>query len=200
VDPEDVSTDALVDRASHGDDLAVDSLLGRYLPQVERFLRGKASPDLLARESGADLAQSVCREALERLADGRLELRGEAAFKQWLYRAAELKLKNRWRYWQAERRAPGREQDALGDEQERALYRSIFSPSRQAIRHEEIERFHRALEQLEEQPRQAIALFHLKGCSHAEIAQELGISESYSRTLLARGLARLAKLARGEAS
>lgn len=195
MDPENVSTDALVDRASRGDVPALDSLLERYLPEVEHFLRGRASPQLLARESGADLAQSVCREALERLADERLELRGAAAFKQWLYRAAELKLKNRWRYWQAEKRAADREQGLLDDEGERALYRSIFSPSREAIRREEIERFHRALEQLEEQPRQAIALFHLKGCSHAEIAKQLGISESYSRTLLARGLARLSKLA-----
>ena len=181
-------------RATDGDAGAVESLLERFLPDLDRFLRRRAGPLVLHRESGADLAQSVCREVLEHLADERFEYQGEAQFKQWLYRAAELKLKNRQRFYHRDRRDPGRETPQAESVAER-LYRSLHTPSQEAARHEEVERLERAFDELDEKARQVIAWFHVDGLSHREIAQRLGIQESYSRTLLARAMARLARLA-----
>ena len=194
---EDLSS--LVDDASRGDDRAVESLLAHYLPDIERFLRGRAPAQVLAKESGADLAQSVCREVLERLVDERFEYRGEAEFRRWLYNAAELKLKNRFRFYGRDRRAANREVGPLstsgGPAAGEALYRTLFTPSQHAIRREELERFEEAFAGLSDDEREVIRLFHMEGLSHREIADRRGIQEGHSRTLLSRALARLAKLA-----
>lgn len=193
---------ALVDDASRGDVGAVESLLTQYLPDIERFLRGRAPAQVLAKESGADLAQSVCREVLERLADERFEYRGEPEFRAWLYNAAELKLKNRYRFYHRDRRAPDREvrraPTSSREGEAESLFRTLFTPSQEAIRKEELARFEAALSALTDDEREVIRWFHMEGLSHADIARRRGIQEGHSRTLLSRALARLARLATEE--
>ena len=98
-----------VENASRGDVTAIEALLEHHLPGLRNFVRRRAPGVVAARESSSDLVQSVCREVLEHLADERLEYRGEAEFKKWLYQAALNKLQNRRRYHLAEKRDPGRE-------------------------------------------------------------------------------------------
>lgn len=188
----------LVERASRGDVGALDSLLDRYLPGLDRFLRKRARGPILDKESGADLVQSVCREVLQHLEDGRFEYQGEPEFKQWLYRAAELKIKDRLRFYHRDRRDPQREvpidAQASGSDAE-ALFRLLRTPSQQAIRGEELARFEQAFAALDERGRELITLVHLDGLSHREAAARLEIDEAYSRTVLARAMARLARLA-----
>jgi hypothetical protein len=50
----------------------------------------------------------VCREVLSDLAAQRLEFRGEGEFRKWLFQAADLKLKEKRRYWGAKKRAAAR--------------------------------------------------------------------------------------------
>ena len=190
---QDQGSEADVERASRGDDAAADRVLARWAPDIERYLRRRAGPRVLARESAADLAQSVCREALERLGRGDLEYRGEAALKQWLYGAADLKVKNRVRFYGADKRAGGEvelESHCAPD--------AGPSPSVAVAREEERATFERALAQLEERQAEAVRLFHLEGCDHAEVARRLDVTPSHSRTLVARGLARLARVLREE--
>lgn len=186
----------LATRASGGDAAAVEDLLVRYLPDVEAYVARHAGALLSARESGADLAQSVCREALERLRSGRFRFEGEGPFRQWLYRAAVLKLMGRARYWRAEQRDPGRE--LAGGSQdgavEHALALDSVTPSRAAEAAEELARLERAFAALEDGEREMLQCFYVEGLAHAEIAAQRGTSEAYSRTLLSRALARLAKL------
>ncbi len=189
------TSSALVEKASQGDLGAIETLLGRFLPDLRRFLQRRAGPVILEHESGSDLVQSVCREVLERLADERLEYQGEAQFKQWLYRAAELKLKNRHRFYHRDRRDPGREEGPVHDSLGEKLHQSLSSPSDRAARQEEIERLEHAFDALEPSARRIITLFHIDGLAHREIAERLGVTESHSRTLLARAMARLARLA-----
>jgi RNA polymerase sigma-70 factor (ECF subfamily) len=59
---------------------------------------------------------------------------------------------------------------------------------------EEAERFRRAFEELDGPEREVVALFHVEGLTHAEVAKRLGISETNSRERMARALARLARL------
>ena len=59
---------------------------------------------------------------------------------------------------------------------------------------EELDRFRAALDSLPDAHREAIVLHHIEGLSHAEIAERMQISVSYSRALLSRALARLARL------
>ena len=151
----------LVNRASSGDVNAVAELLERLLPDVESFLRARAGAMLRAKESGQDLVQSVCREVLEDVQRGRFAYRGDAEFKQWLFGAAELKLKQRARFWRQEMRDVAREAPPAlspaeqgsasgGSEREFAesLYRSVFSPSGAALRQEELDQLAAAFSKL----------------------------------------------------
>ena len=93
-----------------------------------------------AKESAADLAQSVCREVLERIGDGRFEYQGEAAFKQWLFQAAEHKMQNKHRFYRADRRDGAKEVRPAGDDDSAGtqdLPGRVTSPSMRAIRAED---------------------------------------------------------------
>jgi RNA polymerase sigma-70 factor (ECF subfamily) len=179
-----------IERASNGDGAAVEGLLVRYLPDLVEYIDRRAAHWLQQRESAADLAQSVCREVLVRLRGGRFEYRGEPQFRQWLYRAAVIKLIERTRRGAAERRDPAREVRASAAP-EPATGRG--SPSETAMLHEELERFHTAFASLSERAQEIVSLKLVDGLSHAQIAARLGVSEPNSRTLLARALAQLAQ-------
>jgi RNA polymerase sigma-70 factor (ECF subfamily) len=191
----------LVDDASRGDAPAVEALLDRYLPDLRRYVDRRAGRAVLEKESGSDLVQSVCRELFDNLRTERFEYRGEKEFKQWLYRAAMLKLEGRWRHWRAEKREIGRERAldaaaATGAGGATTLPEPAISgtPSSDAMRREDVERLQTALAQLPENYREIIELAEVEGLSHREIAERLSISETNSRVLLSRALARLATL------
>lgn len=193
MDGRESATEGLLRRLQSGDRAAVDALLEQHIPAVEAFVRRHAGKLVREHESAADVAQSVCREVLERFADGRVRLQGEAAFKSWLYRAAVLKMMSRRRHWQAERRDAGR-RVAPADSAWAAADDPSPSPSREAALHEQMERVAAALADLSEAHRDVILLHHVEGLSHREIGERLGIAESHSRVLLSRGLARLSGL------
>ncbi len=191
------SDDDLIARATTGDAGAIEGLLERYLPDLRGYLALNAAEVVLRNESVADLAQSVCREVLAHLHDGRLRFQGRAEFKQWLYRAAVLKLSNRGRFWHAAGRdqaAPDAGHSGTSSVGESPVLVEGGTPSQDAALREEVERFRKAFVQLGEDQREAIALFHVEGLSHAEIAARKGITESHSRVILARALAQLARL------
>lgn len=177
-----------VTRASRGDGEAIESLLVHYWPDIAAyFARHLAAP-----VEANDLAQSVCREVLAHLRDGRLRFVGEPQFRQWLYRAAALKLHEhrRRRGRVAERAAHLPSDSAAAD----APIGAVTSPSQAAEYHEHLEAFVAAFGQLEPRQAQVFLWHHLEGLPHAEIANRLGIEVSHSRTLLARALARLSSL------
>lgn len=178
-----------IERASRGDQTALEELLVRYLPELVTYVDRRRARWLRQRESASDLAQSVCREVLVRLRDGRLEFRGEPQFRQWLYRAAVIKLVERTRRGGALMRDPEREADAG----ELARVAGAGTPSEAAVFHEQLERFQAAFELLPERSRELVALKLVEGLSHAQIAERLGVSEAHSRVLLARALALLAQ-------
>jgi RNA polymerase sigma-70 factor (ECF subfamily) len=177
-----------VTRASQGDEAAIERLLVQYWPDIAAyFARHLPGP-----VEAPDLAQSVCREVLAHLRDGRLRFAGEPQFRQWLYRAAALKLMEhrRKRGRQAERALPLASDSSAGG----PPVGDATSPSQAAELHEHLEAFVRAFGQLEPRQAQVFLWHHLEGRPHAEIAQRLGIEVSHSRTLLARALARLSAL------
>lgn len=182
-----------VSSAAAGDQPALDALLTRFLPGLRAFLAREAGALVRAKESASDLAQSVCREVLERLRDERFEYRGEAQFVRWLQQAAVHKLQNRHRFYRAEKRDAGREQTPAGDSGLAGIAAATGTPSAAAARQEHDAELVAALAKLTERDRQVIQLCHFDGRSHEEVAGLLGITESHSRVLLARALARLAR-------
>jgi RNA polymerase sigma-70 factor (ECF subfamily) len=179
--------------ARRGEAKALDSLFARNLPPLLAFIRARADAAVTGRESAADLAQSVFREVLQDV--DRIELRGEEAFRNWLYMAAMRKLLDRAKSLRRARRdvarelplpEPGPEADAL-----LACYASICTPSRHAAAREQVARIEAAIRELPEPQRDAVTMSRLMGLSYVQIAGQMGCSESAVRGLVARALATL---------
>ncbi len=179
--------------ARRGEPKALDSLFARNLPPLVAFIRARSGKAIAARESAVDIAQSVFREVL---ADAeRIELLGEGAFRNWLFMQATRKVLDRAKFHSRDRRDFAKEvaipeagpaADAL-----LACYASIASPSQHAVAKEELARFEAAVQQLPENQRDAVTMSRLMGLDYAQIAEQMGSTESAVRGLVARGLAAL---------
>lgn len=184
----------LLERSRTGECEAVEALLARHLDALHGYLRIKLGAALRKHESSLDLVGSVCREVLE--GAERFEYRGEAAFRGWLFRAAENKLRDRARHWARDKRdeqrtAPLPDASDAGVAQ---AYASFAGPLSGAIVREQIERLEHAFDALEPEQRDLILAHRLRGMSYEQIAEEIGQSPHYTRTLLSRALARLSTL------
>ena len=190
------STQELVAQAQAGNAAAVEQLLTRHYGQLRAFLRLRIDPALRAKESSADLAQSVCRDVLAGLA--RFEYRGDGSFKAWLFKAALNKLREKHEFYHAHKRDV-RQEVSLGTPTDpgdlllSAGYATL-SPSRIAAGREQIALLEAAFDALPEDYREVLTLSRLAGLSHAEIAQQMARTVEASRVLLSRALARLASL------
>lgn len=188
-------TAALIGASSSGDAAAVDVLIQRYLPGLVAYVRSNAGNGVVAHESATDIAHSACREVLTRLTEERYVYTDEAHFRAWLYQVALRKIQDRARHWNRAKRNPDRLQ-APGTAETILLdgIAAALSPSEHAIDREQRERLLAALQQLDPRHREIVRLAHEEQLPHKEIAARLQIEESHSRTLLARALARLARL------
>jgi RNA polymerase sigma-70 factor (ECF subfamily) len=186
----------LVESATRGDAGAIEDLLARYLPELRGYLQRNAGALVIAKESSSDLAQSVCREVLERLATERLSYRGEGEFKQWLFNAALFKIRARQRFYLAARRDAGRELAGAPPSSSADDVRASPAPGPHSTAEldEEVAQLRAALNELPDNYREVLVLVHVDGLSHKQVADKLGISEANSRVLLSRALARLATL------
>lgn len=179
--------------ARRGEPRAVDSLFARNLPPLVAFIRSRAGKAIAARESAVDIAQSVFREVLEDVDN--IALEGEGAFRNWLFMQATRKVLDRAKFHGRERRDVAREvaipeagpaADAL-----LACYATIATPSQHAVAREELSRFEAAVQQLPDNQRDAVTMSRLMGLSYDQVAEQMGVSESAVRGLVARGLAAL---------
>ena len=174
----------------------LEAELARYLPGLRAFLRLRMGPELRAKESVSDLAQSTCRELLQH-AD-RYQHRGEASFRQWLFTTAQRKLANKVEYYRAGKREVGREvtepPGATSDDDLARIYQTLSTPSRTVMQRELIEQLETAFEKLAEPQREVILLGRVVGLSHEEIAREMGRTVEATRSLLYRALAELTEL------
>ncbi|MBK8096368.1 MAG: sigma-70 family RNA polymerase sigma factor [Planctomycetes bacterium] len=180
--------------ARRGEPAAVDSLFARNLSPLVAFIRSRVGKAVAARESAVDIAQSVFREVLQD-AD-RIELRGEDAFRNWLFMQASRKVLDRAKFQQRERRDVRREEaiPEAGPEADALLacYANLCTPSQHAAAREEIARIEVAVQSLPDNQRDAVTMSRLLGLSYPQIAEQMGMTESAVRGLVARGLAALA--------
>lgn len=192
--PDEQRLAALVERAASGDRLAIEELLSAHVARLRAYIRLRMGPRVRSKETSEDLVQSVCREALERLDD--FEFRGEASFRNWLFRAAEHKVVDRGRFYSRDKRDSSRERSVQAAAEEVDTLRgleTLFTPSRDAAAHEELERLDLAFAGLPPDYQEVILLARVVGLPHAEIAERMNKSVSATWTLLSRALARLAR-------
>lgn len=171
--------------ATRGDPVAIEEVLGAYLPRLQRFVHLRLGPQLRAREDTLDIVQSTVRELLQQ---PDFEWRGEIEFRAWLFQAALHKILEKQRFHGAEKRALDREVQPASSVFGEALA-DLVSPSRIAGAREELQRLEAAIDRLTEPQREVLTLARIVGLPHAVIAERLGKSEVAVRQLLVRAMA-----------
>lgn len=179
------SQDEFAARAARGDAASVARLLELHAAGLVPYLARRAGRLLLDRESPEDLAQSTCREVLEH--GPRLDFQDDPAFRRWLYATALRKIRDRYRFHRRAKRDVRAEVGGVSD----AV--TLGTPSHDAAGREDVDRVLSAVGDLSARDREILRLARFERLTHAEIAQRLGVSESHSRTLLARAVVRLTR-------
>lgn len=180
----------LYDRATEGDQDALDALLQRYLPQLHAFVHARLGAELRARESSLDVVQSVCRELLS--ARAQFDFQGEDRFRGWLFTAALNKVRERHRRLHADKRDVAREVDADAATSF-AVIAHLLTPSQDAIGNETTAALRASLAALSEEHREVITLARLVELPHRIIAEIMSRSEEATRQLLARAMVQLVR-------
>ena len=185
---------ALTKRAAAGDGDAVRELVAHYAPGLHAFVRLRLGQGLRGRESSSDIAQSACREVLEKADDFRFD--GEDAFRRWLYTEARRKIADKHAFHRAgvrdvDRELPNEDVDNDNERLQR-VYAQLCTPSQHAIARERMAAFERAFATLPEDYREVILLSRVLGLSSEDVASEMDRSVSSVRNLLYRAMNRLA--------
>ena len=178
----DSSVDLLL-KAQSGDGEALNELLARYLPRLQRWASGRLPSGVRTMLDTGDLVQDAVMNALRHL--NTLEIRTESALQVYLRRAVNNRIIDLYR--RAGRRPARQElpEDAAAGGP---------SPLEAAIGAEALECYERALARLKDDDRQAIVLRVELGLDFQEIGTQLGKpSPDAARMAVARAIARLAE-------
>jgi RNA polymerase sigma-70 factor (ECF subfamily) len=168
--------------AQSGDSDALNRLLTRYLPRLQRWARGRLPWGLRTMLDTGDLVQDAVVNALPHL--NQLEIRTESALQFYLQRAVKNRIIDL--YKRAQRR-PAREEIS------EHLTTPGPGPDEKAIGAEALERYERALASLKDAERQAIVLRVELGLDYEEMATQLGKpSSDAARMAVTRAIVRLA--------
>lgn len=143
-------------------------------------LRGKLEPE--------DVIQETFLEAHRTFE--RFESRGKGSFARWLCRLAESSILRQAEWFGAEKRDPRREA-VLGSTLFEELRGSSSTPSSLASRTERYERLSAALQDLEDEEREAVLLRFFQGLTIPQIVEQVGQSRSTVKRLLGRATLRL---------
>ncbi|HEY8551606.1 MAG TPA: RNA polymerase sigma factor [Vicinamibacterales bacterium] len=178
------STFELLALAKSGQRAAVEALLGRYLPRITRWARGRLpryARDMLDTD---DLVQDTLFQTLKRLQH--FEPQHEGALQAYLRQAVINRIRDEVR---RAGRHPGAE-----DLHEEGYVDDAASPLDEAIGAEAVARYERAMARLRPEEQQAIVLRVELQLPYAQIAQEMQKpSPDAARMAVARALVRLAE-------
>lgn len=178
------TTLTLLERASEGDQEAIDLLFGRYVQPLNRWATGRLPLAIRDLADTQDIVQDAMLQTLRHVDS--FEHRGTGSFFWYLRRAVLNRINDEFR---RNARRPERE---LFDSQ---IPSADVSPVQHAIGSETLARYEHALERLSPIDREAVIARIDLGLSHREIAELLGKSSAdAARMAVARALARLADL------
>jgi len=157
------STLQLIDRARAGDHEALERLFARHLKPLQRWASGRLPGWARDLADTDDLVQDTLVQTFKRIE--RFEPRGIGALQAYLRQAVLNRIRD-------ELRRKGRRPE-LTDLDE-LVVDGEQSPLEQAIGHEAVDRYERALERLKPEEREAIIARLEMGYSYEELAEALG--------------------------
>jgi RNA polymerase sigma factor (sigma-70 family) len=177
------SSSSLIDRARAGDDLALNTLIARYLPRLRRWATGRLPQWARDMADTQDLVQETVVQTFKKI-EG-FESRGDGALQAYLRQAVMNRIRDELR--KAGRRPGNAALDSQAPDE-------APSPLEQAIGQEAVERYEQALGRLREDDREAIIGRIEMGLTHEQLAAMLGKpSANAARMALERALVRLAR-------
>ena len=181
-DPE--SSFNLLRKAQDGDQVALNQLLERYLPTLQRWASGRMPAGIRSMNDTGDIVQEAVINALRNLST--LERRSDGALLAYLRQSVKNRIVDQYR---RHNRRPPREE--LAED----LPAANTTPLDAAIGAEALERYERALETLSEDDREAIVLRVEFGLNWDEIAAQMEKpSAAAARMAVTRAIRRLAAL------
>jgi RNA polymerase sigma-70 factor, ECF subfamily len=185
-DPSSESSVDLIVKAKGGDHEALERLLGRYLPRLQRWASGKLPSSARTMLETGDLVQDAIIRALPHLKA--LDVRHEGALVAYLRQAVNNRIIDLYR---SRARRPSREEmpeDLVADD---------TSPLEAALGIEAVERYEQALAGLSDDDRQAIVMRVELGHDYEAIASAMHKpSVAAARMACTRAVARLAQAMR----
>ena len=172
----------LLDRARAGDRAALDALVARYLPRLQRWASGRLPRWARDIADTQDLVQETLVQTFKRI-EG-FDNRGDGALQAYLRQAVLNRIRDALRH--ARRRPPASALDT-------GLEDSGLSPLDLAIGQQAVERYDRALDVLRPEERQLVVARVEFGFSNGELARAFGKpSANAARMALQRALLRVA--------
>ena len=179
--PDLLVTGALLRRAQEGDPAALDALMARYRPRLERWASGRLPRYARSLFDTGDLVQETLLRAIEGI--DQIEVRGPGFFQAYVRQAVLNRIRDQVRW---ARRRPG---EGVPDR----LEDRTPSPLENAIGADVVERYERALEELTDEDRQLLHLRIELDYSYEEIAVITErASRDAARMAVQRALRRLA--------
>ncbi len=178
-------------KARMGDREALERLLIRHRRHLVQVARGQLGDGLRARMNLSDVIQSTFVDVVRSVRGFQGE--NEPTFVRWLETLLQRTIQDRGRFFGALKRAEGAPLGSGSSEPDEAsLGRAAPSPGSVLAYREDVELVDRALVRLSEEFQRIIRLHVIEGCSHRQVAQEMGRSESGCRVLLTRARVALA--------
>ena len=183
--PDESASLDIVARIQDGDDEAWAELYRRYHDQLLFTVRMRLGAGLRAVLQSEDVFQSVAVDAFEALQ--RFEYRGPGSLERFLKQMVLNKIRDRAKYFGAEKRAGAQPLDeataaSLGAEENAVGYHEA----------ETYERLERAIRALPEDMREVLLLRKIEGLSSLEVAEAVGKSDAAVRQLASRAMAKVA--------
>jgi RNA polymerase sigma-70 factor (ECF subfamily) len=182
-DPRLDSSLTLLERARAGDRAALELLVARYLPRLQRWASGRLPRWARDLADTQDLVQETLLQTFQRI--GRFDARGDGALQAYLRQAILNRIRDELR--RAKRRPPKTEVDSEAEAHDR-------SPLEEAIGQEAMERYEQALASLRPEDRELVVARIELGYTYPEMAELLRKPTANATRMAAeRAIIRLAR-------
>ncbi len=182
-----------------GGEAAVAKLFAQYAERLERLVEFRLDARLRSRVDPSDVLQEAYIEIARRIRD--YLARPEVSFFVWIRQITLQTLIGVQRRHFGQKRDlkqevvfPNTGSDATSFSIAQAICAQQTSPSRAAMRAEEIQQLHAALAEMDETDREVLALRHFEHLGNNEVAEALGLSATAASNRYVRAMTRLAEV------
>lgn len=186
-------------RLTDGGEIALAELFSQHRDRLVRLIDFRLDPRLQSRVDSEDVLQEAYIEISRRLND--FLGQAEVSFYVWTRQLTLQTLIDVQRRHFGQKRSPRREiklrQNPVGETSDsiaQVIRAQLTSPSRVAIRAEEMQQLHQALATMDEIDREVLALRHFEHMGNNEVAEALGLSASAASNRYVLAMTRLAEI------